>query len=296
MPMVVDVPLTTTLADLDEILRKLLKQQLARHGFENVEIAFDAPAREWSGKLTGPTVNLFLYDLREAAQGATMTMAERRENGHATLTPPPLRLEVTYAITAWTKAIEDEHRLLSQILAILHSYKQLPSDVLEGRGAALGPIDTTLGRPMDEKADFWSAVGGQYKPSVDFAVTLALESGAMLVRGPEVRTQVTQTRLSDGPRRTMEEGIRFGGRVLDGDGKPVPDVWVALPEQGAWTSTDRDGRYIFDRVPVGEHRILARSADGTESDQKVRIPGKLTDVVLSTGGRKSARGGTRSSK
>src|SRR5215217_1012876 len=100
MPMVVDVPLTTTLADLDEILRKLLKQQLARHGFENVEIAFDAPAREWSGKLTGPTVNLFLYDLREAAQGAMMGMAERRENGQATLTPPPLRLEVTYAITA----------------------------------------------------------------------------------------------------------------------------------------------------------------------------------------------------
>jgi hypothetical protein len=296
MPMVVDVPLTTTLADLDEILRKLLKQQLARHGFENVEIAFDAPAREWSGKLTGPTVNLFLYDLREAAQGATMGMSERRENGTTTLTPPPLRLEATYAITAWTKAIEDEHRLLSQILAILHSYKQLPADVLEGRAASLGPIDTTLGRPMDEKADFWSAVGGQYKPSVDFAVTLPLESGALFVRGPEVRTQVTHTQISDGPRRTMTESIRFGGRVLNADGQPVPDVWVALPAAGAWTSTDRDGRYIFDRVPVGEHRVLARTADGTETEQTVRVPGKLTDVVLSPEGRKSGRGGSRSTK
>jgi hypothetical protein len=296
MPMVVDVPLTTTLADLDEILRKLLKQQLARHGFENVEIAFEAPAREWSGKLTGPTVNLFLYDLREATQGATMAMAERRENGRATLTPPPLRLEATYAITAWTKAIEDEHRLLSQILAILHSYKELPADLLEGRAASLGPIDTTLGRPMDEKADFWSAVGGQYKPSVDFAVTLALESGALFVRGPEVRTQVTHTQISDAPRRTMTEMIRFGGRVLDADGEPVANAWVAMPEMGAWTSSDGDGRYIFDRVPAGEHRVIARGADGTESDQKVTVPGKLTDVVLGGGSRKNGRSGARSNK
>src|SRR3954468_10615533 len=138
MPMVVDVPLTTTLADLDEPLRKLLKQQLARQGFENVEIAFDAPAREWSGKLTGPTVNLFLYDLREAVQGAEIASRERRSNGEARITPPPLRLEATYAITAWTKAIEDEHRLLSQVLSILHSYQPFPEDLLEGRAAALG--------------------------------------------------------------------------------------------------------------------------------------------------------------
>src|SRR3954470_8495458 len=205
MPQVVDVPLTTTLADLDDVLRRLLKRELGRHGFEGVEIAFDAPSREWAGKLTGPTVNLFLYDLREAPQGAEMTLRERRSNGSASIAPPPLRLEATYAITAWTKAIEDEHRLLSQILAILHSFKELPADVLEGRAAALGPIDTMLGRPMDEKADFWSAVGGQYKPSIDFAVTLTLEWGASFVRGPEVRTQVTHTKISAAPRRTMTE-------------------------------------------------------------------------------------------
>ena len=65
MPAVVDVPLNTCLADLDEALRALLKRELERHGFEGVDIAFDAPATDWSAKLTNPTVNLFLYDLRE---------------------------------------------------------------------------------------------------------------------------------------------------------------------------------------------------------------------------------------
>ena len=78
MARVVDVPLNTAIADLDEALRTLLKRELDKHGFEGVEIAFDAPAKEWSGKLTGPTVNLFLYDMREALDRAAATPSERR--------------------------------------------------------------------------------------------------------------------------------------------------------------------------------------------------------------------------
>src|SRR5262245_3148631 len=102
--MVVDVPLNTGIANLDEALRRLLRRELERHGFADVEISFDAPSKEWSGKLTRPTVDLFLYDLREAADRAEATVAERRGNGRATITPPPLQLELTYAVTAWTKA------------------------------------------------------------------------------------------------------------------------------------------------------------------------------------------------
>ena len=68
------------------------QRELHRHGFEGVEIAFDAPAKEWSGKLTGPTVDLFLYDLREALDRA---QASRRANGATTAWPviidPPLQ-------------------------------------------------------------------------------------------------------------------------------------------------------------------------------------------------------------
>ena len=287
--MVVDVPLTTTLADLDEVLRRLLKRELARHGFENVEISFDAPARDWSGKLTGPTVNLFLYDLREAPEGSEMGMRERRSNGEARLTPPPLRLEVTYAITAWTKAIEDEHRLLSQILAILHSHQSLPKDVLEGRAAFIGPITTSLGRPMEEKADFWTAVGGQYKPAVDYALTLALESGAYEMRGPQVRTQVLRTQLKDAPRRTMVEMSRWGGTVRDGDGEPVRDAWVAIPEIGAWASTDGQGRFVFDRVEPGSYTLVARAPDGSETEVTAQVPG-TADVVLGGRAAKARKG------
>src|SRR3954469_16930351 len=148
MPVVVDVPLNTAIADLDEALRKLLRRELERHGFEAVEVAFDAPSKDWSGKLTSPTVDLFLYDLREAVERAEISPSESRGNGQAIVTPPPLRLELTYSVTAWTKAVEDEHRLLSQVLAILFSHRKLPPDLLNGRAEAAGlrDVETQVGR------------------------------------------------------------------------------------------------------------------------------------------------------
>jgi hypothetical protein len=37
--------LYTMLVDLEESLRTLLQRELGRHGFDNVEVAFEAPAR-----------------------------------------------------------------------------------------------------------------------------------------------------------------------------------------------------------------------------------------------------------
>lgn len=282
MPQVIDVPLNTTLADLDEALRAMLKRELTRHGFEGVEVAFDAPSRDWSGKLTGPTVNVFLYDLREAPGQTEINLREARGNGQAIVTPPPMRLEATYAITAWTKAIEDEHRLLSQVLAILFSFNGLPSEMLEGRlaPARVGAIETSIGRPMEEKADFWTAVGGQYKPSIDFAVRLSLESGAAYVRGPEVRSQAMRTQMIDAPRGTMLEMHRFGGTVSGPDGEPIESAWIAIPELGVWTSSNREGRFILDRVKPGSFEIVARTRDGEELKTKIEVPAKDVDLVL----------------
>jgi len=294
MALVIDVPLNTAIADLDEALRLLLRRQLEHTGFGGVEIAFDAPSKEWSSKLTNPTVDLFLYDLREAVERAEISPTERRGNGQALVTPAPLRLELTYAVTAWTKAVEDEHRLLSQVLAILFSHPRLPPEALEGRpeGSRLAEMETSVGRPREEKADFWTSVGGQYKASIDFVVHLTVESGATFVRGPEVRTQTLRTGMADGPPATLTELHRLGGTVRDADGRPVADAWVALPDVGRWTATDRDGRFRLARVPAGEHRVVVRTAGGEQAEAVAAVPGAGADVVI--GGRR--RGGVKDSR
>jgi hypothetical protein len=279
----IDVPLNTMLADLDETLRALLKQELERHGFEGVDIAFDAPSRDWSGQLSKPAVNLFLYDLREAESLRSSEWSRVKKDGRLVESRPPMVMECSYAVTAWTQAVEDEHRLLSQVLAILFAYPQLPEESLNGRlvnGSQPFPIKGRIGQGKGEKSDFWTAVGGQYKVSLDYVVRLSVESGARKQRGPEVRTQTVRTSLTDAPARTVLEMHRTGGSVRDKGGEPLADVWVTLPDVGSWTSSTADGQFRFDRLPPGRHRLLARTADGREADARLDVPGAGVDLVI----------------
>jgi hypothetical protein len=281
MSAIVDVPLNTSIADLDDGLRDLLRSDLKRHGFDGVEISFDAPSREWAGKLTGPAVNLFLYDVREARDRATSSP----EPGDGFLASPSLRLALTYAVTAWTKAVEDEHRLLSQVLSILFSHARLPGDVLGSRASgARGPVDAAVGRPREDKADFWNAVGGQYKASIDYVVQFAIESGARFERGPEVRTRTIRMRRSDGRAMSMEELHGLGGTVRDSRGEPIAHAWIAVPAVGAWAASDLAGRFRFSRVAPGTHRVIVRTLAGLEVEASVTVPGAGVDIVVSPPG------------
>jgi hypothetical protein len=279
----VEVPLNTMLADLDETLRSLLRSELERHGFEGVDIAFDAPSRDWSGQLSKPSVNVFLYDLREAETLRTSEWGRMTRNGRTFETRPPMVMEASYAVTAWTQAVEDEHRLLSQVLAIFFAYPEIPQDKLNGRlanGSQAWPIKARIGQGKGEKSDFWSAVGGQYKVSLDYVVRLSVESGAMRERGPEVRTQTIRTQMTDAPKSTVLEMHRSGGKVTDKKGQPLADVWITLPDLGSWTSSRSDGEFRFDRLPPGRHRVVARTADGREADSHMEVPGAGVDLKI----------------
>jgi hypothetical protein len=218
-------------------------------------VSFEAPTNQWAAGLTAPTVDLFLYDLREAADVPVGGWSEHRGNGRARLERPALRLECSYAVTAWTREAEDEHRLLSQTLAVLLAHTRLPERVLGERLAEAslrqGPIVTRIGQPKgDHKAEFWTAVGGRYRVSLDYVVTLSIVPGVTFERGPEVRTHTV--RVAD--RRTEAqppfERHGCGGIVRSADGRPVADAWLVLPDVGAWASSGPDGRFLFTGVPV----------------------------------------------
>jgi Pvc16 N-terminal domain/Carboxypeptidase regulatory-like domain len=289
MALVVAVPLNTMLADLDESLRTLLKRELGRHGFDGVEVAFEAPTKEWASSLSQPTVSLFLYDLREAADRRSVDWGHEVDaEGRVRDTRPPLRVDASYAATAWTRAVEDEHRILSQLLAILYAFPELPEDALTGR---LGPNGNGSRQPFplitrvaqarsDGGADFWSAVGGTYKASIDFVVTMTAESGTSIEWGPEVRTQTVRLASQENRRGTLAESHRVGGTVRTGDGDAVAGAWVVVPSVGAWTSSDAEGRFRFDRIAPGTYACSARAADGREASGKLVVPGLGVDLVL----------------
>jgi hypothetical protein len=151
------------------------------------------------------------------------------------------------------------------------------------QGAQRHAVEGRIGQPKgDGKADFWTAVGGQYKASLDYVVHLACESGTVHERGPEVRTTTIGVRRLEGASGSpvMLEMHRMGGVVLDAEGAPAGGAWVALPGLGRMTAAGADGRWDLSRVPPGEHEVVARGDDGTEAEATVTVPGPVPELTL----------------
>src|SRR5690606_33527724 len=115
------------LDDLDKTLESVLRSRGSIG--EDIEIAFDQPNREWASRLSRPTLNIFAFDIRENPK---MRHVEREVSRHATsatFSIPPRRIDVAYVVTAWTRKIEDEHRLLWRALATMKRVSYLnPAD------------------------------------------------------------------------------------------------------------------------------------------------------------------------
>ena len=174
--------------DVDELLRALVRRE-ALNG-SRVEIGFEAPTREWSARQNTPTVSLYLYDIREdTARRETNWEPVRGPDGFTMEhRQPPRRFRLSYLITCWTQRPEDEHRLLSSLLACFLRYPVLPMDVLTGALLETSlPLFTTIALPPPADrsiADVWSALGGELKPSLDLVVTAPMDTNVPIAAAP----------------------------------------------------------------------------------------------------------------
>ncbi len=166
-------------ADLDDTIRQLLEAQLDA---SQIDVSFDTPDREWAARLTRPTVNCFLYDIRENLELRKQSWdVTRHDNGNAAIRrKPPMRVNATYQITAWARAREDEHRLLWRVLATLQRNAPLPQDVLKGDlvNQLILPVPVKVAQEEDMPsnfADLWQALDNRIRPSITYTVTLALD-------------------------------------------------------------------------------------------------------------------------
>ena len=104
---------------LDETLKKLILERWQFNG-SDVDIRFDQPTRDWAAGLTRPAINCYLYDMRENVELRNREwIVDRQANGQSRKKIAPLRVDLTYLITAWTAEAEDEHSILWRVLVAL---------------------------------------------------------------------------------------------------------------------------------------------------------------------------------
>jgi hypothetical protein len=274
--------------DLDETLRQFLIRELPIKNNE-IDIAFDQPKKEWSARVSQPTLNLYLYDLRENVKlrvGQQVWDAERHDDGSVTQKRKHVRVDLHYLITAWTTAPEDEHRLLARALMALFRYQNLPDDLLpESLKDQPQPIPLKVAQydTLDKPSDFWNVMDNQQKPGITCTLTLALNP-YQAITGPMVRTRELRIGQAQEPsylEKLIEQAgahtyWTVGGTITTK--KPQKNLQVKLVERDQIVSIQDGGRFAIGNLQPGDY-TLEITAEGRKAAQKaITVPAPDYDL------------------
>src|SRR3954454_19226210 len=114
------------IANVDDALRTLLRTE-ALDG-SDIDVVLDAPTKDWAARRNAPTVNLYLYDIREDLRRRELGWTDEIGPGGVAVgrRAAPRWFKLSYLVTAWTQRPEDEHRILSSLLQCFLSHDALP--------------------------------------------------------------------------------------------------------------------------------------------------------------------------
>jgi hypothetical protein len=270
--------------DLDASLTQLINDAPLTEMPElhNADVSFVTPENAFAPGQ--PTVDLFLYEVRENRNLRDSRPLVERNGDHFTTRPAPLRADCAYIVTAWAAGpagaarVAAEHQLLGQTLGWLSRFSTLPDRYLQG---ALGTPDRLYPPPAlvaqfdpnQNAGDFWVAMGIPPRPAFGLTVTVEIELGEP-IGGHLVTTHGTAT-AGDAP------WVGIGGRIVDsvaGDG--IEDAVVDILDLRLRTRSGAEGHYAFPRVIPGAHQIRVIGRGFQPKTQPLVVPGRPENYLV----------------
>jgi len=274
--------------EMDEALRQLLIRELPINNNE-IDITFEQPKREWSARLNRPTLNLFLYDLQEhlKMRGSHQWRVERRPDGTALQRRPPVKIKLSFMITAWATTSDDEHNLLSRTLMAFFRQPLLPEDLVPEElleQSSRIELEVSREETAHKPVDVWTVLDNDLRPSITLMVTVTVDPYRPIVT-PLVRTReltvgqsakpATQTLLEDSPPDVF---WTIGG-TLHTD-SPVETVKVTLLEQGRNIQIQKNGRFAIGRLRAGDYTLETQVKNKKPKRHKLTVPAPDYDLEV----------------
>lgn len=262
--------------DLDDSVKAMLTGEAATGSeLKSVPISFAVPDTTWRGQTNTLALNAYLYEIGQNRELRSNERRMRVQNGNAMVEPYPARVQCTYLITAWNLAtavsgveqVLQEHRLLSQVLAVVLRNPVIPRKYLKGLLAGqemdVPLVSTEEGGPAIS-SDFWTGLDTPVRPALACRVTIALKA-TKEVSGP----MMTSARVA----ANGDERIVIGGTVFDENSSDaLAGAWVRLDETGAEAITDGGGRFRFDGLAPGAYTLTARAPGYKDGGGPVTVP------------------------
>ncbi len=272
--------------DLDEALRELLIRELPIKNGE-VDIAFDQPKREWSTRISRPTLNLYIHDMHENSElrRSKQWQVSYNSDGTATQRRPPVRMDIHYMITAWAADPADEHRLLTRTLMALLRHPTLPEDMLpeqlQDQPAAI-PVEVAQPDMLANAADIWSVMDNEMRPAIACKVTIAVDPYAPvedpLVRTRELRSEQIAPAMVRRAERSREVSRLWTVSGTLRDAPSPEDVRLRLVERDLNVPVDSKGAFLVGDLPAGQYTLEVAINGGEPRRYKITVPAAHYDL------------------
>lgn len=271
--------------ELNETLKEfLLSEMPVRKG--DIDIEFDLPKREWSSRLSKPTLNIFMYDVLENVElrGSEQWTQTDNEDGTVTLHRNPVRINFYYLITSWAKEIQDEQQLLSTAMMALMRQpfisEELLPELLKNQPVPIR-LEVLQNKSLAKMSDFWSTIENDPHPGIRLTVTLTIDPYKPMT-APRVATSEVRFRQNPSPETTKPEDrerksvasksyISVRGKLISQKYSPST-LKLVLKETGKEIPVLEDGEFALQRLTHGTYHLDIIFNDRILRHEKFVVP------------------------
>ncbi|WP_392533604.1 Pvc16 family protein [Nostoc sp. C117] len=208
----------------------------------------------------GPTLNLYIYDIRESKQfqqaGRQVERSIGRHLQAGIVNWAPVWFDVSLLLTAWDRTTLGEHHFLSEALTILMRHRALKEEFLvpELRGHGSLPMMVGL-HPSIEPGTLWSGLGVPLRSALYLTLTVPLSAEPTTT--PLVWERIFDLRnqmYGNGTNEIMTRRVVIGGVVKSATTNlPLLATKVTLLKTQKFMESNKEGLFFFENLQIGNY-------------------------------------------
>ncbi|MBD2215123.1 DUF4255 domain-containing protein [Nostoc linckia FACHB-104] len=215
----------------------------------------------------GPTLNLYIYDIRESKQmqhsGRQVERKVTRALQPGGVNWSPSWFEISMLLTVWDRTALGEHHLMSEAISVLLRHRLLREEFLVSELRGYGNLNMTVSlEPQLEAGSLWSALTIPLRPALYLMVTVPFEPERNVVPLVWERILQIQNQFGHGSVETITKKVVIAGVVKSAvTNQPIVEAEIQVIGTQKSTNSSNEGLFYFENLRMGNY-ILSLNCHG----------------------------------
>ncbi|MEH1892048.1 MAG: Pvc16 family protein [Nostoc sp.] len=224
---------------------------------EQIDFSHPSTRREEGA---GPTLNLYIYDIRQSKQSQRAgRQVERNITRHletGTVNWEPIWFDISVVLTAWDRTTLGEHHFLSEALTVLLRHQTLEEEFLVPELRGYGSLRMVIGiQPSLEIGGIWGALHVPLRSALYFTISVPFHTQPTIT--PLVWERIFDLRNKIdgyGGNQVITRRVVVAGFVKSATTNlPLLATKVTLQGTTKFMESNKEGLFFFENLERGNY-------------------------------------------